>query len=628
MFEFIKNLLFENEDEEKEPIASDRDRIPPHFAPSDYDGIHQHKEELKAFQKPGIEYTDEDEAALKQKFKDNFSAASGNYFPKVNDYIPYRDYAMNVHEDVKRPQITAGMAAIFDNTGARKMTGGGIDLLRSIKLIEFIQKPYKDIQLSRHEAAVRRNWAIQTAIGVREFFMFAEPSKIIVELNESQTYGMDEAQKQEIIELLKKELKGTPYDIDLLIKLTLERDQQLKLVSKLSTAYWQVMTFGDAYVLKIFKHDENDIALDTAASKDIHEIEKLYPINSRRVSELIADPKNNMSIEGAWIDGQALDKNSMIQFHYHSHQISAHTEGYGYTPLESILNLAEGLNIFYEEDIKEIQRSAWLSSLLLTINTAGLTRSQATSRVKSVVDSIAPGKIIGIGGQGENGVQAESLALTSNLTGLAEIGENQESKIYRALRVPQFLVQSEDMANRATADKSAELFLSGVIKADQKWLSDILEDQWYEPFIRQKLGLDEDQPLPFKIRREFDTPMVSEFTDLADGLTKLVAGGIWDVEMANEKLGTPEVGDRMQNQMDAMPEESRDASMKFGDKEDVKELKGKELATAVASMKYIPSVKSRATSAGLSAQVKTSKVKLINAMIKKLEETKKVDKNE
>ena len=69
--------------------------------------------------------------------------------------------------------------------------------------------------------------------------------------------------------------------------------------------------------------------------------------------------------------------------------------------------------------------------------------------------------------------------------------------------VPQFLVQAEDIANRATADKAASLFMNGIIAKDQQWLSDILMEQWYEPLLRAELKLPEGVQVPFRIRRVF-----------------------------------------------------------------------------------------------------------------------------
>ncbi len=495
---------------------------------------------------------DVDEEALKATHD-----ALDSHVNRLDGHIHFTTFAETAHPpipSVTKAQISTATGAIVsvDADGNRK-SEKGIVLNRAIKFQQFLKKPYKDVQLARHEGAVRRNWAIQTAISVREFFMFAEPSELIIDLPNSEAINMNENEKQDLIEVLKEKTAGTDIDIENIIKKAHTRDDRLHLLEKLRVMYWQCLIFGDGYVVKIFEggakgeEGKQDIKAD-----DDTNITRLYPINSRRVTDLIADEENTMEIEGVWIDGQALDIHSTLHFHYQQNQISPHSEGYGYTPLETVLNLAEGLNIFYEEDVKEIQRSAWLSSILLNINTAGLNTSQSAARIKKIVDSIDPGKIIGVGGQGENGVVPTPLDLKSDLAGLAQIGENQEAKIFKSFRVPQFLVQSEDIANRATSDKSSELFLTGVIGADQTWLSQSLERQWYEPFLREELGLKEGEKLPFRLVRKFKVPTVSEFVDLAQGLTQLVGGGIWDIEEANKKLGTPEVADRLASQEDMM----------------------------------------------------------------------------
>jgi len=287
----------------------------------------------------------------------------------------------------------------------------------------------------------------------------------------------------------------------------------------------------------------------------------------------------NMEFEGAVVDGQGLAKESMIYGAYQDVQISPHTEWYGYTPMETILHVAEALNIGVEEDFKEILKSAWLASILFRFNTAGLTAPQAKKRMESLIGNIKAGKYIGINDDIKN---AEQLKLEPDYNGLIAMTDNLETKIYKALDVPQFLVQSEAIANRATALQSATLFINGIVTADQTWLSDILIQQWYDPFLRQKLtgrietnrNVQENepreslfnkfelesqentfqpntapkahkQPLKFHLRRVFNQAKVADFLDLAQSITQLVGAGIWDSQQANEELGTEDVTNRI-----------------------------------------------------------------------------------
>lgn len=409
-----------------------------------------------------------------------------------------------------------------------------VQMKRRINLIEFLQNPYNDTHLQRFEAAGRRNWAVKSAISVREFFIFAKGTELIFDLPESVKEGLT---AQEVEQELNKRKKENPTWESVRQNIA-KLDESLNLVEQIPIFYWQCILFGRGLILKVLEETEGDTE-DTIQNEVI---KKLLPINTRRLGDPILDHDNDMAFEGVYVDGQPLDKSALIYGTYQPVQISPHTEWFGYTPLESIINLAEGLNIFWEEDVKEIQRSAWLASILLEINTAGLTRTQAQTRIKNVIDQIKAGKFIGIN---QMGITATQLKLDGDLAGLVEMAEKQESKIFKALQVPQFLVQSEDIANRATADKSAELFLNGVIARDQRWLENILEVQWYEKLLRKELKLKDDKPLPFRIRREFNTPRVSEFIDLTDAVVKLVESNIWDKQKANEVLDSEEVTERV-----------------------------------------------------------------------------------
>ncbi len=436
--------------------------------------------------------------------------------------------------DLVRPKTKSQISTAAKRTpdGIKQVTG--VRLLRRIKLIEYIQNPYNDSHLQRFEAAARRNWAIKSGISVREFFTFAKGSELIFDLPESEKEGLTPKELESLLEKTKKKFPKWKKARENISKL----NDSLNLVEQLPIFFWQNIVFGRGLILKILEPTEGE----TEDTPENEVIKRLQVLNTRRLGDPILDSDNDMSFEGIFVDGQALDKSSCIYGTYQPVQISPHTEWFGYSQLEPIIHLAEGLNIFWEEDVKEIQRSAWLASILLEINTAGLSRTQAQTRIRNVINQIKAGKYIGIN---QMGITATQLKLESDYKGLGDLAEKQESKIYKGLQVPQFLVQAEDIANRATADKSAELFLNGVISKDQKWIENILESQHYEPLLRKELQMDDNEPLPFRIRREFNIPRVSEFIDMAEAVVRLVDANIWDKQKANEILDSEEVTERV-----------------------------------------------------------------------------------
>jgi hypothetical protein len=465
----------------------------------------------------------------------------------------------------------------------------GVTINKSITFLEGFQSPYTDADLQLFEASVRRNWAVKSGLSVREHFTFGYGSELVIELAESETVGLN----QEQIQLKIDELTKKHQDI---IKKAYDRDEQVKLIPNIKIAVWQSWIFGRGVTVKLFKGSESRTTKVVTTTKQTgsFEVIGLKTINSRRLGIPILNTNNNMSLEGVVVDGQGLAKESMIYLQYMPYQFSPFTEGYGYSNLETVVSIAESLNIAVEEDYKEILKSAWLASIMFVINTAGLTEEQAKSKIGTIIDSIAPAKYIGIN---EDIQDFKQLDLDPDFGGLVQLTDNLETKIYKALQVPQFLVQSESIANRATALQSASLFINGIIQSDQTWLSEELSDQWYDPFVTKELKKKEsitqkkmdngkrigEQALirddllleqkatdattesaepKFRIKRQFNQARVADFLDLADAITKLHATGVWDLQKVNEELGSEEVIPRVEKQAkDAKTEADKQAKL-------------------------------------------------------------------
>jgi hypothetical protein len=474
------------------------------------------------------------------------------YFPSNSEALQYK--AMRV---LTRSSNTPKSA--FANIQMKSY--GGISVHPEVNLTEAIQPPYTDADLQLFEAGARRNWAVKASISVREHFTFGYGSELVVELAESERVGLTDeeiAKKVDGLTKLHKDIIQKAYD----------RDEKLQLMKQMIVFWWQAVTFGRGLIVKFFDKDARN--LDNLKT----EVSSLKPINTRRLGIVIYDIDHRMSFEGVVVDGQGLSKHSMIYGAYQDVQISPHTEGFGYSQLESIVSIAEELNIAVEEDFKEILKSAWLASIMFVFNTAGLKETDAKNKIQRIIDSIAPAKFIGIN---EDIQDFKQLDLNPDYNGLVTLVDSLETKIYKALNVPQFLVQSEAIANRATALQSASLFINGVITDDQQWMSEILSEQWYDPFVEQQLkkkkslkeklkanhttlpnrriknkplddnkdGFTEEGETKFKIKRIFNQAKVADFIDLADALSKLFAVGVWDVQKVNEELGTEDVTPRV-----------------------------------------------------------------------------------
>lgn len=453
--------------------------------------------------------------------------------------------------DVKHPK----KSEITKTAATLKAGQTSIAIHKKIKLVDWVQSPYKDIELKRFEAAGRKNHAIRAALSVRKHFCFSKGSELIIELPGSELETMTDEEKRDKQKLLKEK------NVDLL-KAAEARDKRVQLQKKVPSFTQMCWIFGRGLLVKIFAKDS-----ETA-------VQKLRLVNSRRLGDPIIDVDEENAIAGIIVDDQSLDITSAVYGLYNPDELSPHTEGFGYSEIESIADEAETLDIILTEDLKEISKAAWLASILLQIQTMGLTNAEATQRIKNIVDAVAKaGKIVGTNEE----VTSQQLNLTPDFTGLMTTVEKLESIIFKTLQVPQFMVQSESAANRATAIQSATQFLNGIVADDQLWLSDVLQEQWYDPFLQEnrKLikGSDdkeliEGQELPFHIRRVYNQAKASEFVDLASSVRSLVDGKIWDIQKANEVLGSEEVTPRVKAEADRMEKKMDDKFATIGKQKD------------------------------------------------------------
>ncbi len=508
------------------------------------------------------------------------------YQADFSKYLPSIDRDNLVFKGMKvfTPESPSGRASYgavqFQQSKGSKRVNR-VTLYRKIRMANYVQNPYSDGKLQKFEAGVRRNWAIRAALAVREFFVFSKGSELVIELPAEETLGKNEQQKAELVKQKTQQYQRLLMTID-------EIDRRLKTVEAMRTFYWQGLTFGRAIVVKFFKDEFSE------------ELIGLKPVNSRRMGDVVCNDLENMRFEGVILDGQGLDKSAMIYGAYQDLQLSPHTEYYGYSALETAVDIAEGLNVVFEEDFKEIFKSAWLASILFQINTEGLDADEALNKIKAFIDAIRAGKFIGY----NEAVTATPIDLKPNFDGLVKAADAMEQRVFKALHVPQWMVQSEGIANRATAITAATQFLNGVISKDQEWLTGIMQEQHYDPLVRYLLkskpelftpeplqtdkpetlsslqkpdvkkpeeqtqtaaerkpsllsemsdlpslddsynAMQQEEKLPFRVKRVFNQAKVAEFVDLADALVALVQAGVWDIQKANEVLGSEEVTPR------------------------------------------------------------------------------------
>lgn len=431
-------------------------------------------------------------------------------------------------------------------------------LYRKIDLIHYVQDPHTFAEKELMEAAMRRNFCVRVSMWIREHMAF-KTSKLVIDLPQWKKMNMTEDEVQEETDRITK----IP-EIQQLLKKFETRDQNLKVPLNIKKTFWQALGYGRFCTIIFYKHADKE--------EDAYkEINRLLTVNSRRLEEPVLDENNDLSFEGIYIDGEALDKNSCIYGMWQERDISPHSEGYGYSPTEPIIYTAQAHNVLLEEDVGEIAKSAWLPSLLLMLDITGANKS---SQIQTVINTINPGKIVGVPADDIVG-EPKMLNMEPDFAGMVAMIDSLEEKIYNNYHIPLFLVKSDKIANLATAKKSIQAFVDGTVADDQEQMEEIWQEQWYNPLLRDELKEnnvllksanpekledeetddtesvdtsdpeDAEMPLPFFIKREFETPNAQDIEDIVS----MVQAKIIDLEESHNKLNIPkDVTQRMLKQ--------------------------------------------------------------------------------
>jgi len=425
---------------------------------------------------------------------------------------------------------------------AALLTGGNfVETKDQIDLYAHVQSPYKSTDLIRFENAARKNHAIKASFALITFFMFCKGSSLQITLPDYEMEIISKQEREEKIKKIKEQNKELLEEIE-------RRDRRCRIKKHFSRIVKQGWTFG-RFCVVLLKQD--------------NEVKRWYSVNPRRLGEPLIDANHFYEVGGVIVDGQPLKASSMIYGVYNEDDLSPHTLGYGYAEIEGIAHVAEALNIALQEDIPEILKAAFLASVILNIQTAGLSKADAKNKITSIVNAVAKaGKIIGINEE----ISATPVSMNPNFQGLEQIVSKLEKIIFKSLQVPEFLLQSEAAANRATAIQAATQFLNGKVSYEQQVFEDILEEQWYDTYLmenREKIigfenlkDIEDPADLPFHVRRVFNKAKVSDFMDMATAIVELVKNGIWDEQKANEELESEEVLQRIMQKKEEMQKQA------------------------------------------------------------------------
>jgi hypothetical protein len=227
-----------------------------------------------------------------------------------------------------------------------------------------------------------------------------------------------------------------------------------------------------------------------------------------------------------------IDSNNILYFVKNNNNFMRDDDDFwfGHSTLQSILPLSEENRRLNSIVIPAINQGMWAGTIIWTF--PGYTESQ----MRQFFSFIKPGGHIGVG---DDRIKHDVVDMKYDLTGLLNLKNELKRQIMSAFSIPSFLMNFENVTNRATAETVLIGFNESTIQAERSWISDILDDQWYPKLFAAYWPDDEFIDIKMKINIEFSNVAFESFLEKAVAIVALMEKGLLTLTEARNILKLP-----------------------------------------------------------------------------------------
>lgn len=227
--------------------------------------------------------------------------------------------------------------------------------------------------------------------------------------------------------------------------------------------------------------------------------------------------------------------------------------GYGTSLLLSSIHLSESIRYAQEVAVKEIFESLW----------AGMLEIKANSRVPGVLSAISSSFQTGAG---KSFVHNQDITVTPHkiehdLDKMIAAMETMSTMIGRAIGVPSPLMNQEAVTNRATLEEVLSAWEVSRLRNEREWLSDALEDQWYDKILMSVFGAKDVSQCPIKLTLDYVSITFIKPEDKLPMMQQMLETGLFTKERVLREGG---YGDEVIAELEDVEQEKLDNQQKFG----------------------------------------------------------------
>ena len=203
---------------------------------------------------------------------------------------------------------------------------------------------------------------------------------------------------------------------------------------------------------------------------------------------------------------------------------------FGHSALQSILSLSEENRRINRIVLPQLNQSHWAGSGLFSAPNWNV------EQMSMLLSGFKPG---GYSAVNQTGLNFQEIKLTHDYAGLLAQQDYIKKRILSVIGIPSFLMNFEDITNRATVEIVLSAFSESNIQAERSWICKILDDQWYPRILRAKFPQDDYANIKLKVMLEFSNITFESFLEKAAALNVLVQSGFIPLDVAQNMLQLP-----------------------------------------------------------------------------------------
>lgn len=230
--------------------------------------------------------------------------------------------------------------------------------------------------------------------------------------------------------------------------------------------------------------------------------------------------------------GRYIDANSTLYFVRNNNNTMLYEDDFwfGHSTLQSVLPISEENRRINRIVIPQLNQAHWAGTGIWHFP------NWSKSMMNQFFSELKPGGHIAVP---QKEISFQETKLTYDYTGIINLKNEMKKHMLSVFNIPSFLMNFENITNRATAEMVTVGFNESTIQAERSWITDILDEQWYPKLFKVYYPDDEFIDIKLKMMSDFNNIQFESFLEKSVAIAGLIDKGLITLTEGRNMLKLP-----------------------------------------------------------------------------------------